>query len=239
MIKKCRCGNEYEAGIGMILLPVCPDCAAAWDAEIDAKIPKEEAPVDDDLGLDKLGIRPRHYSCTFDSFIPRDETERRSAESCKRMAGSRRGLIALIGNNGTGKTHLLCATIREIGAGQVLKMIEVAMFIREGFEDGKTEQGQLDALIRLPFLGIDEADKSKRTDNEMNWMSYIIDERLERYRPTILVANAHPKSSHEGAPCERCFESIMTPDILDRFSQFGVIQYFSGISHRRDLRGKE
>ena len=44
------------------------------------------------------------------------------------------------------------------------------MFIREGFEDGKSEQGQLDALIHLPFLAIDEADKSKRTDNEMNWL---------------------------------------------------------------------
>jgi hypothetical protein len=91
----------------------------------------------------------------------------------------------------------------------------------------------------LPFLAIDEADKSKRTDNEMNWLSYIIDERLERYRPTIIIANAHPRASHADGPCDKCFESIMTPDVLDRFTQFGVIQHFTGASHRRDFRGKE
>jgi DNA replication protein DnaC len=222
-----------------MFLPVCQACAEAWDAEVEAKIPKEAVTVDDDSRLDALGIRPRHYGCTFETFVPRDEEERKTLEYCKRLTDARRGLVALIGNNGTGKTHLACASVRVIGAGKILKMIEVGMFIREGFEDGKSEQGQLDALIRLPFLAIDEADKSKRTDNEMNWLSYIIDERLERYRPTILIANAHPQATHTGAKCDKCFESIMTPDVLDRFSQFGVIRHFSGESHRRELRGKE
>jgi DNA replication protein DnaC len=239
MNKTCRCGKSYDAGVGPLLLPVCPDCSDAWDAEIDSRIPKETKVIDEEASLDALGIRPRHYSCTFDTFVPRDEEDRRSLEYCKRMAEARRGLIALIGNNGTGKTHLACATVREIGAGRIYKMIEVGMFIRAGFEDGKSEQGQLDALVKLPFLAIDEADKSKRTDNEMNWLSYLIDERLERYRPTIIIANAHPKKNCTTATCDKCFESIMTPDVLDRFTQFGVIQYFSGESHRRELRGKE
>jgi len=239
MTKTCRCGQSYDAGEGPLFLPVCPACAEKWDAEIDARLPKEAAKVYDDTRLDVLGIRPRHYTCTFESFVPRDDGEKRSLEYCKRMVESRRGLIALIGNNGTGKTHLACATVREIGAGRIYKMIEVGMFIREGFDDGKSEQGQLDALVHLPFLAIDEADKSKRTDNEMNWLSYIIDERLERYRPTIIIANAHPRASHADGPCDKCFESIMTPDVLDRFTQFGVIQHFTGASHRRDFRGKE
>ena len=239
MTKTCRCGQAYDAGNGPLYLPVCPSCSAEWDAEIDAKIPKETKEIDEEAGLEKLGIRPRHYPCTFGTFIPRDEDERRALDSCRRMAESRRGLIALIGNNGTGKTHLACATVREIGSGRIYKMIEVGMFIREGFDDGKTEQGQLDALIRLPFLAIDEADKSKRTDNEMNWLSYLIDERLERNRPTIIIANAHPRKTHAGEACPKCFEAIMTPDVLDRFSQFGVIQHFSGASHRVALRGRE
>lgn len=238
MTKTCRCGQPYDAGNGPLFLPVCPDCAAAWDSEIEARIPKDERAVDEEASLEALGIRPRHYACTFDTFIPRDDEERKTLEYCKRLADARRGLIALIGNNGTGKTHLACSIAREIGAGRIYKMIEAAMFIRLGFDDGKSEQGQLDALIRLPFLAIDEADKSKRTENEMNWLSYIIDERLERYRPTVLIANAHPKATCKDQKCDKCFESIMTPDVLDRFSQFGVIRYFSGESHRRELRGK-
>jgi len=239
MTKTCRCGQSYDAGEGPLYLPVCPACAPLWDAEIETRIPKETIAIDEEAGLEALGIRPRHYACTFDTFIPRDDEERKTQEYCKRLADARRGLIALIGNNGTGKTHLACSAVRVIGAGKILKMIEVGMFIREGFEDGKSEQGQLDALIKLPFLAIDEADKSKRTDNEMNWLSYIIDERLERYRPTILIANAHPQATHAGPKCDKCFESIMTPDVLDRFSQFGVIRHFAGESHRRELRGKE
>ena len=66
MIKVCQCGKEYEAGEGLILIPVCPDCAPAWDAKIEAleKQAKEVEP-DENAKLDALGIRPRHYSCTF------------------------------------------------------------------------------------------------------------------------------------------------------------------------------
>lgn len=244
MIKQCKCGKEYEAGEGMFLLPVCPDCAREWDATID-KLEAErrtEFPEDEGARLSALGIRPRHYLCTFDTFTPRDQEEGAALTACRKMAESRRGILALIGNNGTGKTHLACSTVRAIGSGRIYKMIEIGMFIRKAFHsEGKIcEQDQLDALIKLPFLAIDEADKSKRTDNEMNWLSYLIDERNEHYRPTIIIANSHPRATHkDGAACEKCFESIMTPDVLDRISQTGVIRYFSGESNRRSLRGKE
>jgi DNA replication protein DnaC len=242
MTKTCRCGKEYDAGTVAPFFPVCPDCAKEWDAEIDAKFHETADPIDENAALDAMGIRPRHYGCTFDNFEPVNESAVRALEVCKRMAETRRGIIALIGNNGTGKTHLACATVRSIGMGRIYKMIEVGMFIREAFKPNstKTEQDQLDYLVRIPFLAIDEADKSKRTDNEMTWLSYIIDERNERYKPTMIIANCHPRSSHtDGKSCEKCFESIMTPDVLDRIAQFGAIRYFDGESNRRSLRGKE
>jgi DNA replication protein DnaC len=243
MIKTCRCGKDYEAGNEIAPLPVCPECAKEWDAEIDAQLEndKPEA-VGENAKLDALGIRPRHYCCTFDNFEAKGDDEKKTLKACRKMAESRHGIIALIGNNGTGKTHLACSTVRAIGSGKIYKMVEVGMFIREAFRvnSTKTEQDQLDALVRLPFLGIDEADKSKRTDNEMTWLSYLIDERNERYRPTMIIGNCHPRSTHkDGVTCEKCFESIMTPDILDRISQVGVIRYFDGDSYRRNLRGKE
>ena len=243
MIKACRCGKEYDAGSDIAPLPVCPECAEKWDAEIDAKFSAPDIQVlPENDRLDALGIRPRHYKCTFDNFIIQDDSGAQALKICKRMAETRRGIIAMIGNNGTGKTHLLCATVRAIGAGHNYKMIEIGMFIREAFKPNstKTEQEQLDALIKLPFLGIDEVEKSKRTENEIVWLSYLIDERNERNRPTMIIGNCHPKSIHEnGATCEKCFESIMTPDILDRITQSGVIRYMDGKSYRAELRGKE
>lgn len=245
MTKTCRCGKEYDAGTIALFLPVCPDCAKTWDAEMDAVIearyttPNENGEKESDK-LDALGIRPRHYGCTFDNFEPVNDSAVRALEVCKRMAETRRGIIAMIGNNGTGKTHLLCSTVRAIGAGHNYKMIEVGMFIREAFKPNstKTEQEQLDALIKLPFLGIDEVEKSKRTENEIVWLSYLIDERNERNRPTMIIGNCHPRTFHkDGQSCEKCFESIMTPDILDRISQSGVIRYMDGESYRAKLRG--
>ena len=241
MIKTCRCGKEYEAGEGMFLIPVCPDCAKEWDAEIDAMEASPVELVDENAKLEALGIRPRHYNCTFDNFDVENEKGGIVLKACKRMAESRKGLIVMYGNNGVGKTHLLSATVKEIGAGKIFKMIEIGMFIRKYV--GSTtldEQSQLDYLIRLPFLAIDEFEKSKRSDSELIWLSYIIDERNERYRPTILSGNCHPDKIHtDGKRCEKCFEAIVTPDILDRITQYGTLHYLDGESHRPKLRGKE
>jgi DNA replication protein DnaC len=241
MIKTCRCGKEYETG-EVFPLPVCPKCADQWDAEIEAQYTeKNEAGESEADRLDALGIRPRHYPCTFDNFDLVNDGAKKALEVCRRMAETRRGIIALIGNNGTGKTHLACATVRHIGAGRIYKMVEVGMFIRKAFdkESRLDEQGQLDKLVELPFLAIDEIEKSKRTENEINWLSYLIDERNERYRPTMLIGNCHPLSSCSNGGCDKCFESIMTPDVLDRISQVGVIRYLDGESYRKNLRGRE
>ena len=115
------------------------------------------------------------------------------------------------------------------------------MFIRKYI--GSTaidEQDQLNKLVSLPFLAIDEFDKCKRSESELNWLSYIIDARNERYRATILSGNCHPRTFHtDGTKCDKCFESIVTPDILDRITQSGTFHYFDGTSHRKELRGKE
>lgn len=244
MIKTCDCGKQYDAGFDIAPIPVCPACAEAWDKKIEEqeKLVYSEEAVDENAALDKLGIRPRHYHCTFENFIPRNQEEELSKKTCEKVASSVRGIVALIGNNGTGKTHLACAIARQIGYGRIYKMIEIGMYIRRAFNSNGliSEQEQLDNLIKLPFLGIDETDKSKRTESEINWLSYLIDERNERYRPTVIIANGHSRAIHkDGSSCEKCFESIMTPDILDRMSQYGVIRYFTGESHRRDLRGKD
>lgn len=224
-----------------MLIPVCPDCAKEWDAEIEAREKKEVEPVDENAKLEELGIRPRHYNCTFDNFEIDNDKGRSALEACRRMASNRNGLIVMIGNNGVGKTHLLTATVKEIGAGKIYKMLEVSMFIRKYIgSQVLDEQGQLDHLIRLPILAIDEFEKCKRSESELIWLSYIIDERNERYRPTILSGNCHPDKIHaDGKRCEKCFESIVTPDILDRITQFGTFHYLDGKSHRPELRGKE
>jgi DNA replication protein DnaC len=226
----------------MLLTPnICPDCLRERNEAMDTAPIQEDKQDDENVKLEALGIRPRHYACTFDNFEIENEKGGIVLKACKRMAERRKGLIVMYGNNGVGKTHLLSATVKEIGAGKIFKMIEIGMFIRK-YIGSQTldEQSQLDYLIRLPFLAIDEFEKSKRSDSELIWLSYIIDERNERYRPTILSGNCHPDKIHaDGKRCEKCFEAIVTPDILDRIAQFGTLHYLDGESHRKGLRGKE
>lgn len=242
MIKMCpECGAEYEAGSPPFLLPVCPACSEKWDAEIAEREKALQAPPPpENERLNLLGIRPRHYNCTIDSYIPRDQTESRAKAACKKMIESRHGIIVLIGNNGVGKSHLACAVARELG-GHVYKMLELGMHVRRGYQQGSgtTEQKQLDSLIALPFLALDEIEKSKSTTAEGVWLSYVVDERNERYRPTMLLGNCHPRSIHKSQTdyCDGCFESHMSPDILDRIAETGMICYLTGESQRPQLRG--
>ena len=243
MMQTCPfCHKEYEAGEPPFLLPVCTECAEKYDEEIIKKT--EIVKIAEESKENKwhdMGITPRHYQCDFNNFIAHDKEEQLALESCKRMSMSKKGIVAIIGNNGTGKSHLMSATVKEIGKGHIFKMIEFGMFIRRAFEQGNrtSEEAQLEKLINYSFLGIDEIEKSKFTSNEMNWLSYVIDERNENFRATMISGNCHPKRIHaDGTQCDKCFESFISPDILDRISQYGVICYFSGKSNRAELRGK-
>jgi DNA replication protein DnaC len=269
MKRKCHCGRDYDyiskvateyedlLAVGdekkagelkkkldfeMLMTPnVCPVCIDEHNDMALFESVQEEKQIDESAELERFGIRPRHYKCTFENFIADTDKKKSVLESCKRMTKSKTGLIVMIGNNGVGKTHLLAASAKAIGAGRIYKMIEIGMFIRKYI--GSTtidEQSQLDALIRLPFLAIDEFDKCKRSESDLIWLSYIIDERNERRRATILSGNCHPEKTHtDGKKCEKCFETIVTPDILDRISQYGTLHYLDWESIRPKLRGKE
>lgn len=239
--KNCRlCGKSFET-VAVYPLPVCESCAPEWDRQIEkmeSESRRADDPADPRVTLERQGIRPAHYAATIDSFVCRTDDDRIAVQKCRRMVETRAGILVLIGGCGTGKTHLACAIIREIG-GKIMKMIEVGMYIRKAFKDNAPydEQEALQNLSRLPFLAIDEAEKSKGTANETAWLSYIIDERYARKLPTVIVANLHLMSSHkENQSCDRCFEKVMPPDVLDRIRQVGSLHYFSGDSYRPSLR---
>jgi len=245
-VKSCIfCGREYEAGIGYEFLqkPCCEGCKPIWDRQVEkrqAELVIQEVEQDENFELEQLGIRPRHYDSTFENFNPRDEYEAQTLEICKKMAQERRDILVLMGNNGTGKTHLDSA-MAKVGAGKIYKMLEVSMFIRKAFIKNPPydEEEALQKLSRLKFLIIDEVDKIARSEAELKWLSYIIDERYSRGKGTVLSMNAHPKRIHtDGTTCPLCFETMMTRDILDRLNEVGTVRYFSGESHRLSLRGK-
>lgn len=219
---------------------ICPECVKTKENEERLKITDEDVEISENALFESMGIRPIHYAATLENYECRTQEDKNNLSFCRRFVKSTSGILVLIGNNGTGKSHLASAMVKETG-GVLYKMIEIGMFIRRAFkvDSGIQEEDQLKILSRKKFLVIEEAEKSKGTANEINWLSYIIDERYSRKLRTVIVLNAHMKDTHtDGKVCEKCFESIMTPDILDRIYHIGAILNFTGESYRKILRGK-
>lgn len=134
------------------------------------------------------GIPARHADSTLDSF--HTEGELRDAEPARRAVrywldhyrpgGEARGFV-LEGLPGRGKTHLLCAAVRELvfRHGVAVKFIEFTHLlsrIREGIDRGDGDATTLTPLVQVPILAVDELGKGRKTD----WELAIIDEIVTR-----------------------------------------------------------
>jgi DNA replication protein DnaC len=135
-----------------------------------------------------------HRNGTFPDF----ETYETDSEGNKREIGNlpkvrsfvynwTRGFVPgeqgflLHGDVGTGKTHLLAATIRmltlEKGFGaRFIEFTHLLSEIREQFDRGRGEAALLGPLVEVPILAIDELGKGRNTD----WQASIIDEIISK-----------------------------------------------------------
>ncbi len=64
-------------------------------------------------GLEHLGITPDDVFASFDNFVVDPPVLRSHLEACRSFARAPKGMMPLLGNCGTGKTHLAIAILRE------------------------------------------------------------------------------------------------------------------------------
>jgi DNA replication protein DnaC len=111
-------------------------------------------------------------------------------------------------------------------------MYEITVQIRASYtsQATRTELDIVDELARLPILVIDEMGRTKGSDAEQNWLSYIIDKRHVRHLPTILISNKHVRKDCENKKdgCPNCLENFMGEDVMSRLNQEGGLLRFTG-----------
>ena len=164
----------------------------------------------------------------------------RSVQTVKRLIAGEIQQIVMTGSNGTGKTHLAIAAVKEL-KGKIYTMYEITTRIRQSYSPraDETELEIVDELARLPMLAIDEVGRTKGSDAELNWLSYIIDKRHTRGLPTIIISNKHVRKHCPNGGCPDCLENYLSGDVMSRLTDNGVLLQFNWADWRKIKRQKE
>jgi len=180
-----------------------------------------------------LNIEPMYYDSTLSSYIATTPEQEKAAAAIGNMISTGTGKIVMLGKHGTGKTHLAVAVVRKLG-GRILSMYEIGTRIRATYSHGahEDELTVVDELASLSMLAIDEIGRTKGSDAEANWLSYIIDKRHVRGLPLILISNKHARKACKSNGCADCLENYISEDIMSRLREDGTMFTFSGDDYR-------
>lgn len=102
--------------------------------------------------------------------------------------------FVLMGSVGTGKSHLLAATLRVLTLQRAVDCRYVEFFhllseLKEGYSSGKSEMEVIAPLCEVDVLAIDELGKGRGTEWEMYILDEIISRRYNADRSTLFATN--------------------------------------------------
>lgn len=220
----------------------CPECA---DEERVVKDREEEQERHQKLKAailqNRIGqamIPPRFQGKTFETFHAVDEKQLKVLRVCREYADNfqkhhadGRSLL-LLGNVGTGKTHLAAAIadqiIRSGGTALYRTVYGILQYVKASFDrDSEYNESQaFAAFIEPDLLIIDEVGATKTSEFEQQTIFNIINGRYEQQVPTIVISNLMPDE----------LVSAMGERSVDRLREGGgIAQVFTWGSARKKI----
>lgn len=219
---------------------VCPICEREEEkhqAELTEIRQREKARETLIKSYKSMNIEQEYWDKTMDDYKPVVESQRKAKAAVEKLIAQKHGKVILLGTNGSGKTHLGSMAVKALG-GKVLTMYEISCMIRQSYSSlaVRTELEIVEELASIPMLFIDEMGRTKGSKAELDWLSYVLDKRHQRFLPFMLGGNSHlmrdcPNGKNH---CERCFENFLGNDILSRLGQDSeIVTLYDAPDYRR------
>lgn len=150
--------------------------------------------------LDKLvaasGLTELMKSQTFQTFLTRSDLELESALAQVMDAASGFRSIILIGDPGTGKSHLAAAylnyAISQGRTGVFVSLIDLMSSLRmtvSSNEPGQDWDTLLQRFIEADILVLDDLGQEKATPKVIEVLFHLLNSRVSRQKPTVVTSN--------------------------------------------------
>lgn len=202
----------------------CPVCADIRQQEEDIKrVEAERVKNAADRLANKLGaalIPARFRDRTFESYLATEPKQVKALTICREYAENfldhfeAGRCLLLLGNVGTGKTHLAAAIanhiMRATTATAVYRTVGgILQHIKGSYdrESGYSEADAFAAYTKPSLMIIDEVGATKPTEFELATLFSIINARYEEQMPTVVISNL-PAGELAGALGERCVDRL-------------------------------
>lgn len=226
---------EYEDGT-TAQITFCPECEKE-NLEQESKRLEKEIREENIKHCKKCNVEPEYYNKTLDDYITKTESQKKALEGVKKLLAKEIKKLVLIGDYGTGKSMLGSIAAKETD-GKIYSMYEISTKIRQSYtvKAEKTELEIVNELASFPGVFVlDELGRSKNSDFNQNWISYVFDKRHVRNLPFILIKNGHLRRSCKNAGCPDCFENCIDGDVISRLRQNSEIIEIHGDDFRKNI----
>lgn len=137
----------------------------------------------------------RLVEAQLDNFKPHTAGMAAALEAAKRLASAdslEGGSMLLMGERGSGKTHLLVGLARQLVARWSVRFVEepdLLDAIKATFDGHGSRDRILDPLVRADVLVIDEFGRSNPTDWSTSTIGDLVNHRWRCGRPTMVATN--------------------------------------------------
>ena len=215
------------------------DFRPSSDSEVE-KFEVEQKALQEKKRKDKLeeqyrkasGVPERYWNESLDTYVPHSKETAYALEVARKFVNSkRRGrILILCGKPGTGKTHLACGILRELGGKyttlqKILYRIDSAM----SFKASETKMDILNEVTASTGVVFDEVGRGGRTESAMELAGYFINELYSALRWIVIVSNLSKKD----------LVGALGLAVKDRLNELAFAIEFSGPSYREKKRKDE
>lgn len=231
----------------------CEQAKAYW-AEHDRKEAERKAAEEEDKRraamqakverlLGKSGIKKRFQQRTFPNFRCDTPGRKKNYQIAKDYADNfsyhkaRGDGLYIEGTNGTGKTHLAAAIALQLineGIPVVCKTSsDLLGDIKKSFSfEGAKEHEVLDVYKKVDLLIIDDLGKEQCSDWSMSTLYYILNDRYEDMKPTIVTTNYNAEELVQ-ALTPKGFDNTKIVAIISRLRETSTVMTMAW----EDIRG--